>query len=342
MHILAFLALSALMPTSHVPRALPASTSQAHGDEKQIPEREADALAAEALGRDLANAKQLTKQHLDRYVSAKEEVRRQLFSMSPKDLGFSDANRLAFVKMVMQHEGKNSHAEGWLDPALGDEDTAILLAKLRAVPGSSRVYCLQLLWRAKDKARVADVVAEYLHDPDREVRVTAVRALGFLGGRKHVPAILETYKKVTTKENDAWFAESLAQLGEVDLTLRCVRSSMASQNWNLRWVAADSLRHVQSARVVPLAMELLETEFGQTMEEHAMHSVGDRVFISLCQSLEKNTKQKHGSDVLAWQRWWNGHCKEFGGAPVRVNEDAVARTQEAYWKLFPFRKTRID
>ena len=53
-------------------------------------------------------------------------------------------------------------------------------------------------------------------------------------------------------------------------------------------------------------------------------------------------KQKHGSDVLAWQRWWNDHCNEYAGQPVRVNEDAVARTQEAYWKLFPFRKTRID
>ncbi len=335
-------AMSMWLPFTPASHALTALAAPSRSDEKLTPVRDPNADAAKALGRDLADAKRLTKYHLDRYVNSNAEVRRLLFSMSPQALGFSDANRVAFVKMVMQHEGKNSLSEDWLDPALSDEDTAIVLAKLRAVPGSSRVYCLQSLWRAKDKARVADVVAEYLHDPDREVRITAVRALGFLGGRKHVPAILETYKREATKPYDTWFAESLSQLGEVDTTLRCIRSSMASQNWNLRYVAADSLKHVQSPRVVALAMELLETEFGQTMEEHALHSLGDRVFISLCQTLEKNTKQKHGSDVLAWQRWWNDHCKDFGGQPVRVNADDLARTQEAYWKLFPFRKTRID
>ncbi len=305
-------------------------------------ERNPDYLAAKTLGRELAKAKTLTKEHLDRYVRETTDVRRRLLSFSPKELGFSDANRFAFVKLVMQHEGNRSYAYGWLDASLGGEETQFLLSKLREAPPKSRIYYLQMLWRAKEKAMVADVVAEYLRDSDGEVRNAAVRTIGFLGERKHVPAILETHRREKTTKHDCSFAESLSQLGEVDLTLHCVRTSMNSQNWNIRWGAAEALRRVQSARVVPLAMELLETEFAQMMEESLTQSIGDRVFIALCQTLEKNTKQKHGADVLAWQRWWNEHCKEYAGQPVRISAEAVTRTQEAYWKLFPFRKTRID
>src|SRR5262249_51215884 len=143
-------------------------------------------------------------------------------------------------------------------------------------------FCQGLgLQRNKDPD-VPDVIAQVLDDPSREVRLTAVRALGFLDSRRHLPAIAKLYAKDSKEDDEDWcFAECLSKMGDIEISLACVQTSMLSRNWNVRFFAVSALKNIKSERVVPIAIRLLVPELRQTLAEMPTLAGCDRIYAGL-------------------------------------------------------------
>jgi hypothetical protein len=102
----------------------------------------------------------------------------------------------------------------------------------------------------------------------------------------------------------------LARLGEEEVSLRAAANSLKSENFNVRFFAAEALRLNRSKKVVPLVMRQLVSEFnrsgGKLHPRFIDRHPSERVFTGLLTILEERTGQRFGRDVTKWNQWWEG------------------------------------
>ncbi|GAH70549.1 unnamed protein product, partial [marine sediment metagenome] len=172
-------------------------------------------------------------------------------------------------------------------------------------------------------------------DKDPGVRRTAVRALGWLGGEKHVQPILRLYRAEKPGTDDCWvYADALARLGEQTVSLQLAVKAMKSTNWNVRHFAVLAISFNKSPAVVRAVLSLLPDELARTVAEMKAHHLGDRVLVGLCRELTKRTDAQYGPDIAAWMTWWSAMAPKYGAeAPTQTLIAETKRIQAEYYRL---------
>ena len=294
-----------------------------------------EAVQAKARGavRDLYTQGQLQEARLPTLLKLPAAVRSELINMRPEVLGIAAEDAGAVRCYLAEHDPVENHrvrALSGLSVGCGyPRGRPILLKALKDASRRVRLFACQTLMFTKDKT-AAVAVAPLLTDVDREVRLTAVRTLGWLGGAEHVEPILDLYAREKPGMDDQWyFADALGRLGEQTVSLRAAASAMKSRNWNVRYFAVLAISFNQSRSVVPAIVTLLPAELRQTVQEMKAPRVGDRVLVGLCRELGKRTGLKHGCNVLAWLNWWrSSHTMLIG-----FDADEIDRLQREYQRL---------
>ncbi|MBN2295809.1 MAG: HEAT repeat domain-containing protein [Pirellulales bacterium] len=134
-----------------------------------------------------------------------------------------------------------------------------LVEALSDTSSQVRMFACQSLKFCKDRS-CPPVVASLLDDTDCEVRVIAVRTLGWIGSPKHVRDILRVYESREHQPGDEWvFADALSRLGEQKVSLNAAMKCMDSaqnNNWNVRYLAVSALEFNKSRAVVPALIQV--------------------------------------------------------------------------------------
>ncbi|KPK98344.1 MAG: hypothetical protein AMK75_07065 [Planctomycetes bacterium SM23_65] len=202
-----------------------------------------------------------------------------------------------------------------------------------------RLHACQSLMFTGDKT-VAGEIEKLLADEDREVVMTAVRGLGYVGDARHLRPVMAWYRSFSGAQpppppaEAAVIGETLAKLGEEEVSLTLFSQGMVTDNWNVRRWAVRILEVCHSRRVVPVAMAELVPEMRRTLRNHRDHHIDDYVFIALVKVLADRTGRKHGTDVVAWLDWWKGSAGVYGADAIAFDADEVNGLQAEYDRVF--------
>jgi hypothetical protein len=264
-------------------------------------------------------------------------VRSSLVNRSGRELGISHDDWITIHCFLAKKEPIENHRVRSLPLKIGGSERLrkLLLESVTDPSSRMRLFACQALFASEEKdPEIVAAVVKLLDDDIREVRMTAVRALGRLGDRSHVGPILALYRQREITEGEAWvFAETLARLGETEVPLECFRKAMTSENWNIRRFAAESLWHIDKDRAVIAAMAALPGELRQTIGNLREHRIADQVLLTLVGLLTDRTGQKHGRDIMAWLTWWQGAANHYGRTDARFDADEVRKLQAEYREL---------
>jgi hypothetical protein len=192
------------------------------------------------------------------------------------------------------------------------------------------MFACQSLGQHRDPKRAA-AVRPLLRDEKKDIRLMAVSTLGRLDDRDSVPAILKVYEAEKTDADLAYtFAESLARLGETKVSLLTVRQSFASDNWNVRYFAAEALALVDAKEAIPVAMECFSLEVARIVAGQEHTGFGERIYRKLVAVLVKRTGKDLGADPIAWAEWWDKARTDH--AALKLDADAVKKAFVEYRK----------
>src|SRR5262249_18474208 len=137
---------------------------------------------------------------------------------------------------------------------------------------------------------LAPKFAKMMGEDVKEVRIAAARALGKLGDRKQVPAIIAVYKKHKGDiDDDAVFGEALAGLAETEVSLEIAKAALRARNLATRYCAVNALEANPTMKVVPVIMDNLALELRRTISLDPKKPDWDIVYVTLCRELIRRT-----------------------------------------------------
>ncbi len=285
----------------------------------------------------------LDEKRLPTLLELPVDVRSWLINRGPEELGTSMDDWVTVRLYLARNDPVENHrvraTSGFGKTHGYPRCKPFLLEMIRDQSPSMRLFACQALMFTEDKS-IADDIAKLLADPDRRVAMTAVRGLGYVGDARHLRAVMDWYRSVSggptppTPEEAAVIGETLARLGEEEVSLSLFSQGMASDNWNVRRRAVQILEACRSNKVVPAAMSELVPEMGRTLKNRREHHVDDIVLTALVDVLADRTGQKHGKDLLAWLGWWKTACRDYGAAEATFDAGEVRELQAEHERLF--------
>ena len=270
-------------------------------------------------------------------IDQRTEVRSKLANWSARQMGISRDDWVTISCYLARNDPVENHRvralPGWISGSAPVRE--LLLESIRDESWRVRLFACQALMNADDKT-VADKVAPLLADPKRWVRKVAVRTLGWLGARQHAKGILALYHKTEnmTDAETVTFGVALARLGHLEVPLACFPKAMASDNWNIRWMAMGIIQTCQGPRIVPAIMAELPGELARAAREHRQSHIPDRVLLAMTAELAKRTDAQYGADIAAWMTWWSAMAPKHGAtAPTQAQIAETKRIQTDYYRL---------
>ena len=190
-----------------------------------------------------------------------------------------------------------------------------LLAALDSDSPRLRLFACQSLKKREDET-AAPQVRKLLHDTHMPTRLMAVSTLGILGDHDDILPLLAQYKQEPSSwEADYHYCDSLSRLGETDVSLRLAARLLNDKNHG-HYQGALSLERIDSPETVPIAMNCLLPELEVSIARLERHREGDRTFLALCRTLEKQTGLDYGVDVARWQKWWGKSADQTRAATL--------------------------
>ena len=286
----------------------------------------------------LRSADRLEPDRLPSLLELPDDLRSGLLNKTANEMDISPEDWTT-IRMYLARKDPIENHRSRAVSNLGGKDAyprsrGLLLESLRDNSPRIRLFACQSLMFTRDKTTAGNVAA-LLDDPDAEVRRVAVRALGWLGGKEHIPAVVAAYRREPEEGRCAWpYADALARLGEKDVSLSAVRAAMRSDNWNVRYYTTEVVAFIDSPVVVPALMDLLVGELARTVGDMKAHHIGDRVYIGLYTELQKRTDQAFGDDAVKWLGWWNDTGRTgSGAAAVEFDRQATQQLLGEYRRL---------
>ncbi len=295
-----------------------------------------DALA---LGKKLVAVSKLTDANFKPFADADENIRKELFQHYD-DLNFKDDNRVALCTFVLKKDPSADvrlAAAGWLAKIKGSKMAAGVLAEhlTDKSPAMRRVACEGLIGY-RDDPTLGPKFAKLIFDDAIDVRQAAVRALDKLGDRKQVPTIMAAYKKFKkNNDDDAFFGEALALLGETDVSLDIARLGIKSRNFAARVASVNAIECNPSMKTLPIIMDNLALELRRTIALDASKKDWDIVYTTMCGELIRRTGTNYGNDAIGWHKWWDGVREKYKAPAPAFDEEIVSRWMETYLKMGP-------
>ncbi len=294
---------------------------------------------AVALGKKLAAVPKLTDANLKAVTDADESVRKELFQHYD-DFKFKDDNRVALCDFVLRKDPSEEvrvAAAGWLGRMQNNKFGVKILAEHLSdkSPPMRKAACEGLIGYRGDPT-LGPRYAKLIFDDSLDVRQAALRALGKFGDRKQVPTIVGAYKKLKkNNDDDAFFGEALALLGETDISLDIARVSIKSRSFAARLASMNAIECNPSMKTLPIIMDNLALELRRTVSLDSSKKEWDIVYTTMCGELVKRTGKNLGNDCIGWHTWWEGVREKYKAPAPAFDETLVSRWMESYLKMGP-------
>jgi hypothetical protein len=270
-------------------------------------------------------------------IDQRAKVRSELANMSARQMGISRDDWIVVRCYLARNDPVENHCIRALPGWIKDSKPAhkLLIESLGDKSASMRLFACQAMMNADDQT-LSDKISPLLADPNRRVRIVAVRTLGRLGDKRQAKAIEALYRKTDKMiaEETVMFGVALARLGRLDTPMACFPKAMASPNWNIRWMAMGIIQTCQGPRIVPAIMAELPGELARASAEHRKHHIPDRVLRAMTAELTSRTDARYGMDIAAWMAWWSDIAHKHGAkAPTQAQIAKTEHIQTDYYRL---------
>lgn len=299
--------------------------------------REAEEKAIRELAAGMADADRVNAPTMKAFLAAPVDIRRSVIQQRG-DSPLTGDRLVDVAEYVATHdpdENVRVHAVcrlGGDDLKENTQAGRVLAARLKDTSAEVRKYACQALWLHADPDHGPDA-RPLLTDTDRQVRLTAVAAVGRLGDKKAVPEVLKLYESEKPAADDAvTFAECLARLGEEKVSVAAAVKAMTSDNWNVRYFAVAALGHVKGDAAVAPLVACLGMELKRIVAGEKNTGFDERMYQTACKLLADRTGESHGLDPVAWADWWATARRKYDGAEWKLNREDAAKAFAEYQK----------
>ncbi len=300
----------------------------------------AEALVCQLRGiaAELAKAGRIDAESMRTYSALPPEDRRYILQSEASEQPLKGDRFVEIAAFVLAHDPDDNvrtHAACSLARApAGDNLAGSTLARaLQDHSSNVRMFACQTLGLRGD-GKQAPSVRKLLIDPIEDVRMMAVTTLGRLRDGDSLDAVLKQHanEKVTEVTNYQ-FGIALARLGEKKLSRKLIRASMASDNWNIRYFAAEALADVVTVDMVPTAMECFALELKRIIAGEKQTGFDERIYQKLVTILAERTGKDFGADPTAWAKWWDTARLPYAAPVLDIDAEAANSAYADHLKL---------
>lgn len=299
---------------------------------------------AEVLARELrrvaaglVKAERIDEESMRTFFANTPEFRRGLLQLEGTDQplkGKRYVDVAAFALARDPDDNVRTHAACALGHRFPEIPTAeqAVAAALGDSSRSVRLFACQALGHGNRKGQVP-AVRKLLGDPEEDVRMMAVTTLGRLRDADSVDAVIGQHANEKVTEDTTYqFAVALARLGEKKLSLKLIRESMASDNWNVRWFVAAALADVVTVDAVPAAMDCFALELKRIIRAEKHTGFDDRIYQKLSEILTARTKKDFGLNPVAWAKWWDTARLPYAAPALELDVEAAKQAYAEHLK----------
>jgi len=221
---------------------------------------------------------------------------RESASEALKVLVDDDRNVIPILIELLEPDETREYAEATLDSFFNQQEDIPLLSKVvGSTNRAARLYAIRRLEKIKNPGGIFSLI-EALEDPDTIIRARSATALGNLGFRESVPALIEFVDDSSIMAAKCVIT-SLGKLGDAlaDTTLLRVMKD-EKRDWKVRVVAANAIGNLpESAVIEPLLKYLRDAKW--QMRYLAAVALGELKAKKSLNSLEYTASHESNTEV---------------------------------------------
>lgn len=190
-----------------------------------------------------------------------------------------------------------------------------------------RLAVANVLGYLKDKKTITSLL-NALKDKNPEVRAESAYSLGYIGDQNVFEELNSAYQKDSAWQLKASALESMVKLDSTK-SLETIKKALTDKNYQVRMVALENILLLDKVEVIKAlekalsdidwrirvtaieATQKIRTKECITFLIKQLASEKGRLKLDILIALKDLTGKEFGSDIKAWQKWWDANKESF-------------------------------